>query len=455
MKSENLIINLINFNRFQSPIHSIKNRLLRGTILNLIATTFNQGSTFIVNILVARILMKEGFGEYAMAQSTLLTIATLGQLAVGYTAAKYLAEYRSIDPQKTERIMGLCVLVSSAMACVASIVLVIITPWLATSVLKAPHLSVALMFGLGFVFFSIINGYQTGALSGLEAYGSLAKAGVTSGITAVSAISLGAWTGGLNGTLVGLSISAVLRCLIHSWWLRIEGRAQGIVPQYRGSLSQEKAVITKFALPAAIAGYYSLPMIWLANSFLVRQPGGYGEMALYSAANNLRLLVLFIPNVMNNVGLSVLNNENAKGDMSHYNSLFGSNVLHIFLVSLAGILVVGIFGRSILQLFGKDFGVGYPLLWLLLASTIFEGLSIALYQYVQSRAKIWLSLFTINIPRDGFFLIAAYYLIQSHGAVGLAVAYLVSTMLGLFLHCSIVVILYTRQRKSANSYAVS
>ena len=59
-----------------------------------------------------------------------------------------------------------------------------------------------------------------------------------------------------------------------------------------------------------------MPMIWLANSFLVRQPGGYGEMALYSAANNLRILVLFLPNVMNSVGLSVLNNEKAKGDMT-------------------------------------------------------------------------------------------------------------------------------------------
>ena len=208
----------------------------------------------------------------------------------------------------------MCTCVRS-MAGVGTIVLVLIAPWLATSALKAPHLSVALMIGSGFVFFSAINGYQTGALSGLEAYGGLAKAGVVSGIMTVIAISLGAWTGGLNGTLVGLSISAFLRCLIHSWWLRLEGKAQGIVPQYRGSLSQEKAIIIRFALPAAIAGYYSMPMFWLANSFLVRQPGGYGEMALYSAANNLRLLVLFIPNVMNNVGLSVLNNEKAKGDV--------------------------------------------------------------------------------------------------------------------------------------------
>jgi O-antigen/teichoic acid export membrane protein len=448
VNSEDLTANHLNDQNLAFPVRTVKERLITGTALNFLATAFNQGSTLVVNILVARILMKEGFGEYTMVQSTLLTLATLGQLATGYTAAKYVAEYRSVAPQRAGRIMGLCAIVSAAMACVATIILVLIAPWLATSVLKAPHLSVALMIGSGFVFFSAINGYQTGALSGLEAYGGLAKAGVISGIMTMTAISLGAWTGGLNGTLVGLSISAVLRCLIHGWWLRLEGKAQGIVPQYRGSLGQEKAIITRFALPAAIAGYYSMPMFWLANSFLVRQPGGYGEMALYSAANNLRLLVLFIPNVMNNVGLSVLNNEKAKGDVSHYNRLFGSNVLHIFLVSLAGILVVGIFGRSILQLFGKDFGAGYPLLWLLLASTIFEGLSIALYQYVQSRAKIWLSLFTINIPRDGFFVVAAYYLIQSHGAAGLAVAYLSASILNVI--CTLACVQFVKQSRHSS-----
>ena len=71
--------------------------------------------------------------------------------------------------------------------------LIALAPWLAGAMLKAPHLAFALMIGSGFLFFSSINGYQTGALSGLEAFGSLAKAGVASGIMAVAAISIGAW----------------------------------------------------------------------------------------------------------------------------------------------------------------------------------------------------------------------------------------------------------------------
>jgi O-antigen/teichoic acid export membrane protein len=195
---------------------TVRTRLINGTALNLLATAFNQGSTLAANIIVARILTKEGFGEYAMVQSTLLTMVVLSQLATGYTVSKYVAEYRSTDPERAGRIMGLCALVSALMAGVGAILLLAMAPWLAGTMLKAPHLAISLMIGSGFLFFSAINGYQIGGLSALEAYGGLAKAGVASGIMAVAAISLGARWGGLNGAVVGLSMSAFVRCAIHN-----------------------------------------------------------------------------------------------------------------------------------------------------------------------------------------------------------------------------------------------
>src|SRR5512140_978509 len=81
-------------------------RLIKGTALNLIAMSFNQGSTFVASIFVARILKKEAFGEYAMVYTTLLTAVTLSQLAMGYTSSKYVAEYRSVNPKRAGSILG-------------------------------------------------------------------------------------------------------------------------------------------------------------------------------------------------------------------------------------------------------------------------------------------------------------------------------------------------------------
>jgi len=195
-------------------------------------------------------------------------------------------------------------------------------------------------------------------------------------------------------------------------------------------------------------------MIWLANSFLVRQPDGYNEMALFAAANNLRILVLFLPSVMNSVGLSVLNNEKSGGDLSHFNRVFRSNLLYIFLASVGGACAVGAFGKPILHLFGKDFGTGYLLLLILLSSSVFEATSIGLHQFLQSRSKIWQSFLGISVPREALLVVTAYFFVQSYGGLGLALSYLGATIIGLILHLCLVATIYKKECGFPNSEQV-
>lgn len=413
----------------------LRERLFKGTVFNFIAVAFNQGSTLIVNIIVARILLKQTFGEYAMVQSTLLTVSALSQVATGYTAAKYISEYRSSDPERAGRIMGLCALVSALMAGLGTILLIALAPWLADKMLKAPHLAVALMAGSGFLLFSSINGYQTGALSGLEAYGSLAKAGLVSGIAAIAAISLGGWWGGLNGTLIGLSLSAFVRCLVHNRWLRMENRLQDITPLYRVSLSQEKTIILKFALPAAIAGYYAIPMIWLGNSILVRQRGGYEEMASYAVAMNIRNLLLFTPVVINSVASSILNHVKGSGEREQYGLLYLFNVTFVFFVTLGTALILWFFSNPILGVFGKNFTAGKSILFILLVSGVFEATTGSIYQRIQNSGRMWLSFIYINLPLGPLFVIIALGTVPKLGAIGLGIAHVVMTALSLLGTC--------------------
>lgn len=422
----------------------LQNRLIKGTTFNFIALGFNRGSTLIVNIIVARMLMKHLFGEFAMVYSTLLTVTAFSQLATGYTASKFIAEYRSSDLQRTARIMGLCTITSALTATLGALLLLSLANFLSNVILKAPQLESGLMIGSIFVFFSVINGYQTGALNGLEAYSSLAKCGISSGILAMILISASAWSYGLNGAIVGLGISSLARCAIHNWSLRQAMHMQQLRIEYRNCLKREKGIIFNFALPAAVTGLYMMPIMWIANSFLVRQPGGFGEMGFYSAANNLRIIALFLPNVLNTVGLSVLNNEKAIGNLKSYHRLFKTNVLYIFLTTAAGILVIGLLGRPLLQLFGKDFGNAQLVLWILLVASVFESISFALHQIVQTKAKMWLSFFLVSIPREAVLVLAAFFLVQSHGGAGLAISFLGSTIVGMVITFAIVAKLYRK-----------
>src|SRR5712691_2179953 len=145
------------------------------------AAVCTQGSTFAISVIVANALGRQIFGEYAMIQSTLLTLAPIAQLATGYTVTRYVAEFRSTDRDRAGRTLGLCSIVSASAACVAALALLAGAPWLAADILQAPHLAPGLLLVAAVVLFTVMNGYQIGALAGLEAYRDLATEGSVSG----------------------------------------------------------------------------------------------------------------------------------------------------------------------------------------------------------------------------------------------------------------------------------
>ena len=404
---------------------SLRSRLQTGVAWNLLGSFFNQGSTFAVNIIVANLLGRQVFGEYAMIQSTIVTLSNVAQLAVGYTTTKYVAEFRSADKAKTGRILGLCTVVSAATACVAALALSVGARWLAAETLQAPQLTSGLMIAAGVVLFTVMNGYQMGALAGLESYPALGVAGILSGSLYLGICALTAWAGGLNGVLAGLVASAVIQWGVLSWFLRRESARQMIAIDYRGVV-QERAILLKFALPAAIGGSSTMSALWLANTFLVRQPGGYEQMALYSAANNFRVIVLFLPNIVNNVGLSLLNNQKGLEDEGRYQKVFWVNLALTAGVAICGAAGVALLGPVVLGMFGRSFSEGYPVLLVLMLSTFPEALWYVLANSLASHDKFWLLLYTGILPRDACIALLAYLLSPSFGAMGVASGYAIS-----------------------------
>jgi len=416
---------------------SLRARLTRGVTWNVIGALFTQGSFFLSNIILANILGRTGYGEFGMIQSTLLTLSGVAQLATGFTATKHVAEYRFTDKERTGRILGICSFVSGIMGILATVVMIAGAPWLSAYTLKAPHLVTGLLISSGAVLFSVLNGYQVGALAGLESYGTIARIGAIHGILHLTLCSFAAWLWGLNGVLVGYVASALLRWFIFHRALLHACARQAISFIYHG-MWQERDIIFKFALPAALSGLFSMPALWIVNTILARLPDGFSQLGLYSAANSLKTVILLLPQLVNNVGMSLMNSQKGVGDHLNYRKLFWFNLIMTAGIVLAGVLFVSLFGSWILRLFGKDFVAGHTVLLILAMSAIPEVLALAVYQVIQSKGKIWLSFAAVVLPRDCTFIVAAYLLIPVSGALGMATAYTVSQLVSLVCITTIV-----------------
>lgn len=408
---------------------TLRRRFQTAVFFNLIGAVFNQGSTFVVNVLVANLLGRDVFGHYAIVQSSLATLALVAQFSTGYTATKFIAEFRSSNAARTSDILGMLAVFSTCLGILAATSLCLLSGTVARLVLNASDLTIPLLIGSGVVFFAVVNGFTVGALAGFEAYQALARSLVKSGLLYVAICTIGSWLGGVNGTIVGMCVSGACQCylLVRALVDECDGRN---TPLRWDGISRESRILLDFTIPGALNGFTAMPALWLASAFLVRQRHGFAEMAICSAALNILNLVLFLPNIANNVGMALINHHKGSGKALEYRQTFWANLVgSVVLVVLAGI-VLAIIGPAVLRSFGKEFTAGQPVLRIFLFAAVIQTIGTATYQIIQTQGKMWLSLFLVNIPRDTLIVVLAYLFIPDAGALGYAVSYLIAWTVG-------------------------
>jgi O-antigen/teichoic acid export membrane protein len=401
-------------------------RFGHGVFWNLVGTLFAQGSVFLTAIVLARLLGKEVFGELGMIQSTLLTLTSIAQVSTGLTATKYVAEYRDADKARAGRVLGLCSVLTLITGVVATSLLLISASWVSEHMMAAPHLAVSLTISAAFVLFSVMNGYQVGALAGLECYKSISLFGALLGAVHLALCGLGALSWGLHGAIGGMALSALLRWGVYGYALHRELGRHGISIQ-RGEGMKERDVLQRFALPAALSGLTAMPAIWLGNALLVQQPNGYAEMGLFSAANNIRTLMLIIPALLNGVGVAVLTNRFGNRDGDGYFGLYYANVTITGVFALAGTALMMVLAAVIPGWYGMESSDSSETLILILSLAIIpEVVAVSLYQVIQTSGRMWTSFFLVALPRDLSMIALATILIPKWGGVGWALAYTLS-----------------------------
>ena len=412
------------FSRWLPARSPLLSRLLTGTFWNGISLALNQGGAFLGSVVVARLLGQTAFGQYAIVLATLMSVSVLAQTGLASAATKYIAEFRTIDPARTGRILGLCAVFGPAVAVVFALSMALAAPWVARPVLGSQSLAAPLAVGAVFVIFYAANNYQVGALTGLERYRALVAPAAICTLLTIILVALGAKYGGVTGAIAGLSMAAAIRWYLHQRALHREFQKAGIAVSSQG-IWQELPLLYGFAIPAALSGFLMIPPLWLTNAWLVRQPEGYAHLAHYAAAQTLRLMVMFVPLLMNSVGLSVLNNVRRGSAAGSYTSVHRMNRIALTGTTAVAALLVALCGHSILRLFGSAFaGSGNAVLWILLASTVLESASLGYFQAIQAAGRMWLALVAVAIPWQAAFVGSAYFLIPRFAAAGLAGAYL-------------------------------
>ncbi len=408
------------------------NRFARGVFWSLAGSLISRSLGLLSAILVARILGKEDFGELGIIQNTIGMFGTLAGFGMGLTANKHLAEFKHIDPARAERILGLASATAWLSSGLMALALVVSAPVLAAKTLAAPHLASLLQVGGLLLFLSGINGAQTGALSGFEAFKAIACINLISGALTFPLMVAGAWNWGLAGAMWALIGSQLANCLLCFAALRSETARFQIRYAFSG-WRKERNLFLSFSLPAVLTGLLNSVVAWGAGALVVNQLGGYADMGIYHAALRVKQIPEAVLGMLVAPIIPMLSESFGKSDQHSYR-----NTLRLFLL-LSALVIVPV---SLLQAaapgltllpFGREYA-GRPLIvsWLMLHAVLASLGSCVGYVLVTA-GRLWL----VWLLSFGFALcyaLLAVLLVPRYGVVGyaasLAIACAASTIPG-------------------------
>ena len=407
-------------------------RLARGIFWSVAGAVTSRGLTLLSSVFVARMLEPEGFGQLGMLRGTVEMFGIFAGFGLGVTATKYVAQFRKTDPLRAGRIIAMSSLVAWLTGGLMAIMLAVMAPWLATHTLAAPHLAGLLQVGCLLLLLNALNGAQTGALAGFEAFRSIAQVNVVVGLASFPILIAGAYLGGLNGEVWALVATWTINWGLNHMVLRRELFRAGVPCGFAGCL-RESNILWRFSLPAVLCGMLAGPVNWICCAMLVNQPNGYSEMGVYSAANQWFGAILFLPGLLGNVVLPVLSHEVNQVDRGKSRRVLRLSVMLNAMLVLPVVVVGCLASPWIMSVYSQ----GFAAQWKILVVVFITG-GILAVQYpvafaLTAAGRIWANA-TINLLWAVTFVTVTYFFLD-HGAIGLAGARAIAYLVNLGLVC--------------------
>lgn len=393
-------------------------RLVKGAFWSLLGSIILRGLQLLSSILVARMLGKVQFGELAIIQNTIGMFGTLAGFGLGLTATKFISEFRKNDPVRAGRIRVLTSMVAWLTSTITAIILVIIAPWIAEQVIAAPNLSVYLQISAVYLLLNAVNGAQTGALAGFEAFKAIAKINVWTGVLNLPLMILGVYFFQLYGAILGLILSSLFNWVLNHIAIKGECVRNNISYDYKDSW-KEKSILWKFTFPTLLSSLITGTVTWGTNAILVNQPNGYASLGIYNATLKIKQLPEMFLGMLMAPLLPILSEYYAKkakdGYIKTLNYAFSISCIIVVPISLIQIA----FPYLTLLPFGKEFEGDQLIVQWLMFQAVLVGLFYPFSSIIASMGRMWFG-FIFNLL-NGFLLLGlSFLLIPKYNAVGLA-----------------------------------
>lgn len=392
----------------------------------LLGSVVLRGASLVTSIMLAHILLKTTFGEFNSLKNTLTTLAVFTTFGLGYTSTKFVADYINSKNKNPANLISQIYTITLVFSCAVSALLFIFAEDISYSYYKNTGFLHEIRLLALWVIITAISTAQNGIIAGLGIFKQLAKVNILIGVATVIVLPGLAYFHGLFGACLALVFIQGINCLFNYILIKNELKTTAKNEEDVGTRVNLRQILN-YSLPLTLIEAVFSIFLWV-NYFMLQNYQNYDEVALYSAAMQWYVVLLFIPTVLRNVILSYF----SKNDSTYKITILRNAVTISLVATLLPAVVIFACAPYIASLYGGAFSGLTSVLRVIVFIPVFSSVINVLEQFLFSISKNWL-VFFVCLLKDSFTsLLFIYFLLVKdihQGAVYLSLAYLIMNLL--------------------------
>jgi len=348
-------------------------KILTSSLWLLIGSSIGRLAIFITNIVAARVLSQETFGQFMMIRSTISMIEGIISGSLGSPMIKGVAEVAYSNKKKLSTVISSIFIVNISMAIILIIILILLTPLLVEHFfINETKLIVGFYIGSILLLTTTLATMMQNILTGFEEYKKLAYSGFISSLISLPIMLVLIYQFDFFGALLGITIYFAIDFLIKFiQFKKIYTNNLYTIPLQK--IWEESKKILIFSSPILGTVIINGFMFWYARIFIINESDNFSELALFDAAYQWQSIIMLITGSTTSVILpmltkSIINTEEVK-------KIFYINLVVNFLIAFSIAVIFIIFSKNIMLVYGESYSNGSEVLIILALNSIFFSLA--------------------------------------------------------------------------------
>lgn len=405
-----------------------------------LGNSFGRLAMFLTNIIAARILSQDVFGQFSMLRNTISTIESIVNGSFGPLMIKRVAEVESQGKERLHVVLISLFIANIVISIFLALILYLSTPFLVEHFFIGQIQLIQGMYISSVTLMTIIlvNVVQN-IMIGFEEYKRLAFASVIASFLSFPLIILLIFKYELYGALFGVTSYFLIDFILKYGQLRRINKIGMSSVSLKRIITEIKKLFF-LSIPLLVAILISSFSFWYARVIVVDLTGGFNDIAIFDAAFQWLTIIMIITGATTNISLPMISKAISKNlDVS---KIFYINLTINLIISTVMALFFIVFSKSIMGIYGMEYIEGYVVLDTLSIVSVFASLNSILHKYFISLNKTqYVIMATLSGSVGLFIYIKAYT--DSASALSLSYAFLIFYLLSSLIY----VVFYLNHRE--------